>query len=87
MTADPELKETIRSKVEELARGLGRRVTVITDDDLLLETGILDSAAVLELLVSIETLLDIELEQAELSPDNFGSINLMVGFLSSRRAN
>ena len=86
MPTEAELKQTIRTKVVELARGLGGKAKGLTDDDLLLEMGILDSAAVLELLVWIETQLDIELEQDELSLDNFGSINLMVGFLTSRGA-
>ncbi len=86
MPSEAELKQTIRAKVVELARGLGGKAKGLTDDDLLLEMGILDSAAVLELLVWIETQLDIELEQDELSLDNFGSINLMVGFLTARDA-
>ena len=86
MKTVPELKQSIRDKVVELARGLGGKAKGITDDDMLLEMGILDSAAVLELLVWLETQLEIELDQEELSLDNFGSITLMADLLVSRKA-
>lgn len=86
MLSEQELKQTIRGKVTELARALGASKKPITDDDILLETGALDSAAVLELLVWMETQLDIELDQDELSFDNFGSINQMAHFLATRNA-
>ncbi len=81
-----ELKETIRKKVIELARELSGKAVTISDDELLLERGVLDSASVLELLVWIETQLDIELDQSELSLDNFGSVTLMAEFLIARTA-
>jgi acyl carrier protein len=86
MLSQQDLKQTIRGKVLELARSLGTAKKPIADDDVLLETGALDSAAVLELLVWMETQLDIELDQDELSFDNFGSINQMAHFLTTRNA-
>jgi len=83
MASEAILKQEIRAKVVELARALGRKADRITDDDTLLAMGILDSTAVLELLVWIEGHLDIELDPGELSLDNFGSINLMAAHLAA----
>ena len=86
MPTEAELKQSIRARVGKLAAALGRNASAIADDDTLLEKGYLDSASVLELLVGLETELDIELDQDELSLDNFGSIDRMAEFLSNRKA-
>jgi len=77
--------EKIRQKVQELARQLGRNAGGLSDDDILPETGALDSAAIIELIVWVETEFDIEIDQAELSLDNFGSIRRMTSFIDARR--
>ncbi|MDB4916796.1 MAG: acyl carrier protein [Gemmatimonadetes bacterium] len=86
MPSEAELKNTIRARVVELASRLGKKAGGISDDAILLETGLLDSASVLELLVWLESQLDIEFDQDELSLDNFGSITKMAEFLTTRRA-
>jgi acyl carrier protein len=86
MATDADVRATIRAKVVALARELGKKSVTVGDDDVLLEMGILDSAAVLELLVWIEGQFDLELEQDELSLDNFGSISRMAAMLSARSA-
>jgi len=84
MATETELKGKIRTKVVQLTGELGRKPVVVGDDDLLLEKGILDSAAVLELLVWLEVEFDLELDLDELSLDNFGSIDKMAAFLMAR---
>lgn len=86
MATEAEIRATIRTKVVDLARELGKKTPSVGDDDVLLEMGILDSAAVLELLVWIEGHFDLELEQEELSLDNFGSISRMAAMLSAKSA-
>lgn len=83
MPSEETLKSKIRAKVAELAARLGKNSKNMSDDAVLLEQGLLDSASVLELLVWIEVQLDIELDQDELSLDNFGSIQRMATFLAS----
>jgi acyl carrier protein len=86
MKPESELRNAIRAKVVDLARRSGKNASGIADDDMLLEKGLLDSASILELLVSLETQFDVELDPGELSLDNFGSISRMAQFLSSRSA-
>jgi len=77
---------TIRGKVEEIARDLGRDPRRLTDDDILPQTGLLDSAGILELIVWCEGEFGIDIPQEDLSLDNFGSIRRMTNFIEARRA-
>lgn len=77
---------TIRGKVEEIARDLGRDPRHLTDDDILPQTGLLDSAGILELIVWCEGEFGIDIPQEDLSLDNFGSIRRMTDFIEARRA-
>jgi len=86
LKTESELRAKIRSKVVILATALGRNTSALRDDDLLLAQGLLDSAAVLELIVWLEEVAGVELDPGDLSPENFGSISLMGSYLSSRRA-
>ena len=76
--------ERIRMKVQELAKQLGRNASGVSDDDILPETGVLDSAAIIELVVWVETEVGIDIDQDELSLDNFGSIRRMTSFIAAR---
>ena len=78
---DPVLaREDIREKIVGLARG---RVAVrkVSDDELIHETGLLDSAAIMELVMWLETRFDISIDQADLTIENLGSVNAMVDYL------
>ena len=79
------VKAAIRARVIELARGLGMDASEIADDDVIPATGLLDSTAVLELVVWYEKTYDLPLKQEEINIDNLGSINAMTGFLLARR--
>ena len=78
--------EIIRTKVQELAKDLGRNASGVSDDDILPETGVLDSAAIIELIVWVETEFGIDIDQGELSLENFGSIRRMTEYIDGRRA-
>jgi acyl carrier protein len=78
--------DRIRQKVQQIARELGRDARDLTDDDILPETGLLDSAAILELILWVETDFGIEIDQGELSLENFGSIRRMTAFIDARPA-
>jgi acyl carrier protein len=77
--------DRIRQKVQELARDLGRDPRPPTDDEILPQTGLLDSAAILELVMWVETEFDIEIDQSDLSLENLGSIRRMVSYIESRK--
>ncbi len=79
------VKAAIRARVIELARRLGMDASEIADDDVIPATGLLDSTAVLELVVWYEKTYDLPLKQEEINIDNLGSINAMTGFLLARK--
>jgi D-alanine--poly(phosphoribitol) ligase subunit 2 len=78
-------KDRIRSQVQKLAKALGRPVRDVGDDEVLPRTGLLDSAAILELILWVENEFDLEIEEEDLSPDNFGTIRKMAEYIEARR--
>ena len=62
----------------------GREVH-FTDDDSLLENGIIDSTGVLELLAWLESRWQVKVEDHELRPENLDSINRVARFVERKR--
>ena len=86
MTLDKEtIRRDIRSKVMELAGRTGQRFEAPSDDEVLPATGLLDSAAILELVVWYETRFELELKQEEINIDNLGSVAAMTEFAMSKK--
>jgi acyl carrier protein len=56
----------------------------ITDDDNLLETGVIDSLGVLEIVTFLREEFSLEVEDDELTPENFQSITAIAGFVGQR---
>lgn len=56
----------------------------ITDDDNLLETGVIDSLGVLEIVTFLREEFSLEVEDDELTPENFQSITSIAGFVGQR---
>lgn len=56
----------------------------LQNDDSFLETGIIDSTGVLELVAFIEDQYDVEVDDDELVPDNLDSINRLIDFIESK---
>jgi acyl carrier protein len=77
--------DAIRNKVQELARALGRQSRPIRDDEIIPETGLLDSASILELVMWLETEYDIEIDQADFNLENLGSVERIVRYLEARQ--
>ena len=80
------VKAAIRSQVIELANALGTDASEIGDDDVIPATGLLDSTAVIQLVVWYEQTYDLPLKQEEINIDNLGSIDSMTEFLLVRKA-
>ncbi len=57
----------------------------VTDSSKLLETGIIDSMGVLDLLGFLEQTYSFTASDDELLPQNFGSIDQIVAFVESKR--
>ena len=80
-----EIKAALRAKVMELAQALDMDASGVADDDILPATGLLDSNAILELVVWYETTYDFPIKQEDINIDNLGSINAMADFLLARK--
>jgi len=81
-----DVKATIRAKVIELAKSLNMDASGVADTDILPATGLLDSNAILELVVWFETAYDFPIKQEDVNIDNLGSIDSMADFLLGRKA-
>ena len=57
---------------------------VLDDDTSFLEKGIIDSTGVMELVLFIEETFGVRLEDEEIIPDNFDSINKLVKYIQSK---
>jgi acyl carrier protein len=56
------------------------------EDDSLIETGIIDSTGILELIEFLESRFGIEVSDAETVPQNLGSIANLVAFVTAKQA-
>jgi hypothetical protein len=79
-----EIKAAIRAKVVDLAKGLDLDASGVADDDVLPATGLLDSNAILELVVWFETSYKFSIKQEEINIDNL-LINAMTDFLIAQK--
>ena len=71
--------------ITEIAVDLDKK-SLDSDEDLL-EQGILDSIGIMKLIVFIEENLGIKVEDDEIIPDNFQSLNSMVTFVGQKIQN
>lgn len=64
----------------------GRGTDDLASDDSLVESGVIDSTGVLELVGFLEESFHIRVEDDELVPQNLDSINRIVRFIESKRS-
>jgi acyl carrier protein len=77
-------KPTVREFiVENLLLGAD---TQFGDDDSLLELGALDSTAAMELVGFLEATFSLKVDNSEINPDNFETLNRIVAFIESKTA-
>ena len=55
------------------------------DDDSFLEEGIVDSIGVLELVAFVDETFGVEVEDHEVTPDNFDSVNKLTAYVQSKQ--
>jgi D-alanine--poly(phosphoribitol) ligase subunit 2 len=74
-------RRAIRERVVSLAARRGVDARTLTDSEMIPESGALDSAAILELIMWFEMTFDLTIAQSDLTVENFGTINAMVEYL------
>ena len=80
------IKESIKNYIIDNFL-FGDTDTVINDEDSFMETGILDSTGILELIMFLESAFDIKLEDDEILPENLDSLNLLETFIQKKQQN
>ena len=81
-----EIQRAIKEKIVAIAQNLGNDASALAADELIPATGLLDSAALLELIVWYEAHFDIVLKQEEINIDNLGTIQSMTDFVQQRKS-
>ena len=64
----------------------GSEASELRDDDLLFESGIIDSTGAMSLLFFLEERFDIHVKDEELFPSNFASVESILAFLERKAA-
>jgi acyl carrier protein len=85
VSAPPEAKRTIREKVVALAARRNVDARALSDGDAILESGALDSVAILELIMWIELAFDLTIRQTDLTVENLGTIDAIAAYLQRAR--
>jgi acyl carrier protein len=86
--ADPsDAKRTIRNRIIELADRRRIDARNLKDSDVIPETGALDSAGIMELVMWFEMTFGVSIEQSDLTLDNFGTIDAMASYLQRAHSN
>ena len=81
-STDP--RSVIHAKIVELARDLGNDARSLRNDQVIPDTGLLDSPALLELILFYEQTFALDVDQEDLTLDNFGTIDSMAAYLEKR---
>jgi acyl carrier protein len=76
----------VREQVREFVRTnfLFNSATPVSDDSSLMEQGIVDETGVLELVMFVEETYGIQVDEADLIPENFDSIDRISSYIAER---
>ena len=77
-----DVKEPVRAFVLEYAAGRG--VTEVKDDDSLLQMNVIDSLGVFRLIAVLEDTFSITIEESDMVPENFQSLNDIENFVAGK---
>lgn len=61
-------------------------VGTFTDDDSLLETGVIDSVAMVDLVGFLESRFSIKIDEDDMTPENFDSVSAIVAYVNRVRS-
>jgi D-alanine--poly(phosphoribitol) ligase subunit 2 len=73
-------RQKIHQKIVELAKQQGKDATSLRFQDSIPDLGVLDSSALLELIVWFENSFGLEIEPEQLTVENFGTIDSMATY-------
>ncbi len=80
-----ELKESIRNYIQtELVNS--QEHSTISDSDQLIESGIIDSLGIMKLIGFLEDNLSVQVDDMELVPENFSSIDAITSLVEKKLA-
>jgi acyl carrier protein len=65
---------------------MGMNPDDLTDNDSLLDKGIIDSTGILEVIGFLEETYGIQIEDEELVPENLDSVHNLVGFVNKKKS-
>ena len=74
-------RRTIRNRIIELAGRRGIDARNLQDSDVIPESGVLDSAGIMELIMWYEATFDLAIPQSDLTLENFGTVEAMTAYL------
>ena len=80
-----DIQRQIHAKIVELASQLGRDARKLGLNDEIPASGVLDSPALMELIIWCEMTFGFEIDQDQLTMDNFGTINAMAAYVENMR--
>ncbi len=80
-----DIEQEIKSKIVEIVSEIGMDASELGVDDIIPATGLVDSAALLQLLVWYENHYKLPLSQEEITIDNLGSLSLMADFVLKKK--
>ena len=83
-TASQQVRGEIRAFIEENFLYM-RPDLELADDDELLGLGVIDSLGFVELVEEVQERYGIQVQDAEITEDNFGSVSALVAFIDRRR--
>lgn len=76
----------LRGILDALADSLGNDASGLAEDDIIPDTGVLDSAGVIEFVISIDNAYNLGLEAEDMTIDNLGSLAAIASFIAARQA-
>lgn len=79
------VRQAIHAKIVELAGELGHNARGLRADQEIPASGLLDSPALMELIIWCETEFGLQIDQEHLTLDNFGTIDAMARYVESAR--
>jgi acyl carrier protein len=68
-----------------LTHRASKEVTALSDQDSLLETGVIDSLAMVDLIAHLEKTYGISIGEDDMVPENFDSIDSIASYVERRR--
>ena len=76
----------LRGLLTQLADYFGTDASRIPEHDVIPDTGVLDSAGVIEFVMLIDNAYDLALEAEDMTIDNLGTLSAIAAFIATRQA-